>query len=130
MEPYVDYDYYENNFCGDIIPQEQFVKYAKLASSKIDYYTYHRIRKIDDSIKNATCSIAELLFEQNKLKSQLLNQNNSNQVASETLGPRSITYINNSQYQDKHLKSDEALNISIYQICKENINNELLYRGL
>lgn len=133
MEVCVDNNYYENEFCGKVIPLIEFDKYAKQAVSKINYFTFRRITEgdINNNIKDTVCIIAELLFEQNKLKLQLLNQDSNNsQIASETLGPRSITYVNNLQYQDKYIKSDKELNTTIYQICKENIDDKFLYRGI
>lgn len=133
MNTYVDYEYYKDNLKCSIIPIDSFENYAIRASSKIRYYTSNRIndKNINDNIRNATCFIAELLFNQEKLKSKIALESNAKpQIASENLGPRSISYVNNTQYQDNQIKTDKELNSSIYQICKENIDSELLFRGV
>lgn len=129
MIPYVNYEYYTNDFEGNLIPKNSFKKLAKEASRKIKYFTSNRIVDVSGGIKDATCSIAELLYNQEQLKTKLLNVESS-QKASETVGPWSVSYVNNSQYQDKQIKTDEELNSSIYQICKEYLDENLLFRGI
>ena len=130
MIPYIDYEYYSNNFGGNLIPCNSLKKQAREASRKINYFTQNRIVDIDNNVKYATCLIAELLYNQEILKSKIINDDNNKQIASETVGPRSVTYINNSQYQNTQVKSAKELNSSIYQICKENLDEELLFRGI
>ncbi len=128
---YVDYNYYIRDFENDIIPPESFNRFAREASNKVRYYTSNRINSdnLNDDIRNATCLIAELLFNQEKLKLQVTNTTEK-QIASETLGPRSISYTNNVQYQNTQIKTEQELNSAIYKICKEHINEELLFRGV
>ena len=133
MDLIVNYDYYDKEFFGNIIPLNEFDNYIKRAISKVDYFTFNRINEnnVNNGIRDGICIIAELLFKQDKLKNQLLSQdNNSQKISSETLGPRSITYSDNTQYQDKHIKSDEELKKSIHNICKEYIDAKFLYRGV
>lgn len=131
MKEYMDHYYYLNSFKGELIPSNLLEKYARKASSKVKYYTSNRINEenINDDIRTATCEIAELLFNQENLKSKIANTETL-QKSSETLGPRSITYINNSQYQDKQIMTEKEIDNSIYDICKEYIDDELLYRGI
>lgn len=127
---YIDYEYYMNSFNGNIIPNESFKKYAKKASSKINYYTSNNIEEVTDDIKDATCEIAEVLFNQEKLKNKVINENSS-QKSSETVGPWTVHYTDNSQYQSNQIMSDKELNTTIYQICKEYlIDSGLLFRGV
>ena len=132
--PYVDYEYYQSKFYGTLIPISDFNKKALEASSKVNYYTVGNIdsKNIPTQVKNATCSIAELLYTQEKLKSSLTNQNADNkQIASETLGPRSITYLNNNSEISKQILSDSDLNKKIRNICHEYLDDTgLMYRGV
>lgn len=129
MTKYVDNDYYVNDYEGKIIPDDSFDDYAKQASVKIKHYTSNKINEnsLDSSVKDCTCSIAEYLFNQETLKNKITTEKT---ISSETLGPRSVTYVNNSQYQDKQVKSPEEMRKDIKQICKEYLSPELLYRGV
>lgn len=132
--PYVDYKYYTEQFFGNLIPENEFYKKALEASSKVNYYTVGNIdnNNIPIQVKNATCSIAELLYKQEQLKTSITSQNADNkQIASETLGPRSITYLNNSSEISKQILSDSNLKKQISNICHEYLDyTGLMYRGV
>ncbi len=129
----VDYEYYKETYEGSSIPESSFKKMAIKASEKLNYYTQDRISEdnIADKIRNTTCEIAELLFEQESLKEKLINYDETNkEVASETLGPRSISYVNKSSQQANLIKSKEELEKDIYKICYQSlVHTGLMYRG-
>ena len=129
----VDYEYYKNTYEGSSIPESSFKKMVIKASEKVNYYTQDRINEdnIMDKIRNTTCEIAELLFEQESLKEKLINYDETNkEVASETLGPRSISYVNKSSQQANLIKSKEELEKDIYKICYQSlVHTGLMYRG-
>jgi len=134
MGPYVDYRYYSETFHGDVIPENPFNKYAMEASRKINYYTFGKIdsKNVPVQVQYATCSIAELLYKQEELKNSIINQTNDNtKIASETLGPRSITYVNNNSEVNKQILSDKELKNKIYDMCTEYlVGTSLMYRGI
>lgn len=126
----VDYNYYKEKFYGKDIPQDSFPKYAMDAKIRIDYYTDHRIKeeKITDDIKNAYCEIAELLFKQESLYQNTINEN---QIISETVGPRSVTYSNQNSLKNEKILTTNELDKTCYKICcKHLIHTGLLYRGV
>lgn len=62
---YVDYNFYENNFKGTLIPFEVFDIFNRDASVFIDYITLNRTKKfieVPDEVKMATCSVAEYMY--------------------------------------------------------------------
>lgn len=130
----VDYNYYKNIFEGSSIPESSFKRLAIEASKKVNYYTQDRINKdnIMDKIRNTTCEIAELLFEQESLKDKVINYDEaSKEIASETLGPRSISYVNKSSQQSNLIKSNEELEKEVYKICYQSlVHTGLMYRGI
>lgn len=130
----VDYKYYKEIYEGSSIPESSFKKIAIKASEKVNYYTQDRINKdnITDKIRNTTCEIAELLFEQESLKEKLINYDESTkEIASETLGPRSVSYVNKSSQQANLIKSKEELEKDIYKICYQSlVHTGLMYRGV
>lgn len=130
--PYVDYIYYTEQFLGNLIPETDFDKKALDASSKVNYHTVGNIdsENLITPVKNATCAVAELLYEQEQLKNFIVQTADNKQIASETLGPRSITYLNNSSEISNLILSDSDLNKKIRQICHEYLDmTGLMYRG-
>ena len=137
----VDYKYYSSTECygGSSIPESSFKPKAIEASNKVNYYTFNRIdeeilnqEKIGDNIKDITCQIAELLFEQEKLKNKVSQSSiESKEVASETLGPHSISYVNKANIQAAQILSEEELESKIYKIVYQAlIHTSLMYRGI
>ena len=67
----VDATYYKNDFKGLCIPVSAFDYYYRKSISRLNYYTFDRLKDIDMSnyqfsndIKNCICEISELLFKQ------------------------------------------------------------------
>lgn len=130
MEPYVDYNYYKNTFMGTLIPETSFNKLERDARRKINYFTCNNIKKVNNLIKDTMCSLMELIYE-NENNKKLLLDNDNKIVASETNGPRSISYVNKTTIQEKQVKSEQQLNKELYNICLEYLSNTgLMYRGI
>lgn len=129
-----NYEYYIMTYGGSSIPSPSFQKKAIEASNKVNYYTSNRIDDsiLNDDIRNITCQIAELLFEQEELKSKIKqNPNESKEIASESLGPRSISYVNKSSLQASQILSEEELEDKIYKIIYQAlVHTGLMFRGL
>lgn len=132
----VDYEYYSSTECygGSSIPESSFKQKVIEASNKVNYYTFNRINdsNLNDDIRNTTCQIAELLFEQEKLKSKIKQDSNeSKEIASESLGPRSISYVNKSTLQASQILSESELEDKIYKIIYQALAyTGLMYRGV
>ena len=67
---YTDYEFYTNKYFGDVVPETDFPKYAERASNRIDRITFDRIAhmypddsKMDKKIQEATCAVAEALYQ-------------------------------------------------------------------
>ena len=59
----VDYDYYSNNYCGNIIPPADFEKVVKKAQAYVDGLIFGRDPgDREESVKLAVCNVAELLY--------------------------------------------------------------------
>jgi len=127
----VDYDYYKNTYGGSSIPESSFELYSKKASVRINYFTSNKITEIllNNDIKDSLCEIADLLQEQDKL---IESQNNDQQeVASETVGPHSKSYVNKASLRDKRILTKEELNSECYKICYRYLaHTGLMYRGI
>lgn len=129
----VDYKYYQSDYEGSSIPESSFRKMVIKASEKINYYTQNRIsnENITDTIRNTTCQIAELIFEQESLKEKIVNYDENKEVASETLGPKSISYVNKSSQQSNLIMSSDELEKEIYKICYQSlVHTGIMYRGV
>lgn len=63
MTIYADYEWYSNGVFG-VIPEEEFLKYAKRASQEMDRLTFGRITAADiEEIKDCCCEMADILYE-------------------------------------------------------------------
>lgn len=113
----VDYNYYSKNYEGSSIPESSFQKTVLEASSKVNFYTSNRINEtiLNDNIKNTTCEIAELIYSQYILKEKIISDEKCK--ASETVGPHSVTYVNNKALQEKRILTSEELDYECYKIC-------------
>lgn len=127
MKPYVDFDYYLKEFNGTLIPEKSFPKISVEASQKINYFTQNRIVEETEVIKYTTCLIADEIMKNENLKNTI---SNDKEVASESVGPHSVSYINKATIQKEQIKDDITLNRCLYNICLENLPNELMYRGI
>lgn len=126
-----NYEYYTKEYLGNNIPSDSFSKYSMDATRRINYYTQHRIEEnnISDDIKNACCEIAELLLKQDSLYDATIKKDN--EITSETVGPRSVTYANNANLKDKRIMTEDELEIACYKICYKHIaHTGLMYRGV
>lgn len=127
----VDYDYYSDEYEGSSIPESSFESKAIEASSKVNHYTSNRINdtNINDDIRNTACQIAELLFEQEKIKLSVIDDTNK-EIASESLGPRSVSYVNKSSLKASQILNEDELENKIYKIIYQNlVHTGLMYRG-
>lgn len=65
---YADFEFYENSFGGDMIPEESFKKCAVRASNYMDQITFYRLQnsppdeKYKSRISFACCAIAEMMY--------------------------------------------------------------------
>ena len=124
----VNYNYYRSTYGGSSIPGSSFESIIKKASSRVNRYTSNRITEVNEQIQDATCEIAELLFNQEQL---IANINDNTLKASETVGPHSVTYLNKSSIQSQQILSKEELEKECYRICYTYLaQTGLMYRGI
>lgn len=93
---YADYDYYINEFYGTAIAEADFPWLALRASAMVDYYTNGKARTATGydltAVKNATCALAEVVQDENRLNTATFTADRSSQVQSETVGSWSRSY--------------------------------------
>ena len=126
----IDYEYYSKIYGGSSIPESSFNKYSIKSSSQINLFTSNRISNdnITEDIKNATCEVAELIYNQEMLINKI--EDDSKEVASETVGPHSKSYVNKSNLKSQRILTKEELNKECYRICYTYLaNTGLLFRG-
>lgn len=93
---YADYSYYINEFYGTAIADVDFPGLAVRASAMVDYYTNEKARTAtgDDltAVQNATCALAEIVQDENRLSKATFSTDRAKQVQSETVGSWSRSY--------------------------------------
>lgn len=129
MSNYVDFDYYIKTFKGDLIPRQEFDKYAMRASNKVRNRVLNKdINLFENEIKNATCSIAEILYNQFLNKKRLNNMLNGSELilSSEKVGDYSRNISNVSISDLEKLCSDEY----VKGLIETELEDYLLTTGL
>lgn len=129
MNNYIDYDYYKNTFKGTLIPQEEFDNFAIRASNKVRNRIFNRdISMFENEVKNVTCSVAEILFNQFKNRERLekLLSGADKQISSEKVGDYSRNITNISLADLEKFSSNEYVNNKI----ANELENSLFYTGL
>lgn len=133
---FVDFNYYQNTYRGDILTEQNFTKYASKACNYISAETMDRIKDstissypqiLIDDIKNCACDLAEKYYDYDKVYHNIINissgESNSN-IKSEKSGEVSITYgasdniiknFSDPKYFNKYLL--ETLHAYIYPRC-------------
>lgn len=118
---YCDNEFYYETYNGKVIPQNQIDKWLMLASSVVRQCIMNRdITGFETLVKNATCNVADILFNQNERTNELVREGS---IASEHIGDYSRTYANTG---DMYKTSKKAINeiLSMYLGT-----TGLMYRG-
>lgn len=78
---YVDYEFYQKSFLGNVVPESDFMRMSERASDFIDSLTFDRLADglpSDDRqqkrIKKAVCSLAELMYQIELAEKNAINQ--------------------------------------------------------
>lgn len=129
MNNYIDYDYYNQTFNGDLIPQEEFDKYAIKASSKVKNRIMNKdITLFESEVKNATCSVAEILYNQHLTQEKIKNITIGTEkvISSEKVGDYSRNISNVSIDDLKKLSSSDYVD----NLIETELEDYLLVTGL
>ncbi len=129
MNNYIDYDYYSNTFHGNVIPQEKFENFAIRASGRVRNRIFNRdISLFEKDVKNATCSVAEILYNQSLNKEKIVNITNGTVkvITSEKVGDYSRNISNPNISDLLQITSEEYIN----NLIEKEFENYLFYTGL
>lgn len=109
---YVDYNYYSNVYQGKV-PEDKFNQLEIKASGILNYYTFNRIKEVDENIKLTICELIDNLYD--------IEKADTKGVESEKVGTYSVTY---SKEAIKDLKREQK-----GIILKYLGHSNLTYRG-
>lgn len=112
---YVDYEFYQNTY-GGTLTADIFASLVVPASSIVDYYTFNRIKEPDTKVKYAVCELIDYLAE--------LKATGGKEVASETVGTHSITYVTAKDGRDPIKAKQKSI------VAKYLAHTGLMYRGV
>lgn len=118
MRQYADYEFYKEVYCGsDILDENIFKRMVIKASFFLDELTLGRIKEPTEEIKLTVCAIADIEYKEQK-------ENNEDQIASESVGPHSISYVKKTKTTEEYAR--EKMRVARTYLA----NTGLLYRGL
>ena len=94
MKQFADYKFYQEVYCGNDIQDENiFKRMAIEASFFLNELTLGRIKEPSEEVKLAVCAIADIGYKEYK-------ENNEDQIASESVGPHSISYVKKTKTKE------------------------------
>lgn len=121
MKPYADYEYYVKEFGGSLIDEASFSSCAKKATVYIDSCINRKVSESDEELyqklQDVSCDLAESYFNYSK-------QESGKVMASETVGPHSVSYAVSAK-SEAEMKKELNAKTNMY-LAKTG----LLYRGV
>ena len=119
MVPYVDYNFYKDDWKGSLENEAAFQNVAIKATYEIDCITYHNIKEITKDVKYATCAVIDTI---SKIQSSIAG---SFGKKSESVGNLTVTY-------DEKLRegTDEYRNVLKEAAYPYLVNTGLLFGGV
>lgn len=133
MRNYIDYSNYISDYTGKLIPQNEFDKYASRASGIVRNAIFNRdITYFENEVINATCSVAELLYNQylNKEKIRKIMDGTDKIITSEKVGDYSRNIGSISIDDLKKVSADDYIEMQIIQVLEDYLlSTGLLYCG-
>lgn len=132
---YTTYDFYENEYYGDVIPDTAFPKWNDRASIKLDQLTFGKIdvdaiAEYGEKIQKATCALADLMYQIDYKNSHANDETVAN-IKSMSSGGRSVSFGSNETLIDKVL-GDKTAQIHLFYdtVCEYLAGTGLLYAGV
>ncbi len=127
MNNYIDSNYYYDIYSGTIIPQKEIDKYCTEASNKVRYKILNKsIKDFEYEVKQTTCLVADILYNQNLKKQKLENILNGTEkiISSEKVGDysRNLSSISINDLKSSIEADDKRI--------EEEMETNLLFTGL
>lgn len=127
MNNYIDDNYYYDTFEGELIPQKEIDKYVALASREVRFRIFNKpITGYEIQVKNTTCRVAEILYNQSLKKERIDSILNGTEkiVTSEKVGDysRNISAVSLADLEADYENTDNKIT--------EEVEKELLFTGL
>lgn len=135
---YADYDFYTNEYFGQIIQEEAFPRLSLRASSFLDYYTQGRAEENAElnALKMACCALAEqyqLIETAQKSANRSLFatlESSGGEVQSETVGGWSKSFRSGGDTAASVLSAAQGGQAELALIVRQYLaHTGLLYRG-
>ena len=132
---YASYEYYNSEYMGAPMSEEEYSRAAKKAGQYLDYYTMGRAKdsKGLEALSMACCALAEQYFEIDTLLNKA-RESAQNEIItkkkSETVGSYSVTYQSAEEVSKAAYERAEELKKKLPEIVKLYLSGTgLLYRG-
>lgn len=132
---YADYEFYINEYFGDLIPEVSFGRSALQASQFIDYYTMGKAANYaaDNAVKMACCAVAEHCYVIDKAQGLIANSINasgSQELQSESVGSYSRSFRSGGDSASAAIKAIVDTRKEMARIANQYLAaTGLLYRG-
>lgn len=131
----VAYDFYQEKFFGDTIPEESFPKFEARALDELHLITHGRLkgrRSYNDDEKKAVCAIAEKLYllDVETKHAGVDAEGRGKVISSESVGNESVSYSVQKSDISAAVTSEQERGKLIYTAAKRYLSETgLLYAG-
>lgn len=130
---YANYEYYQAQYIGSAISEDDYPHLAKKASAYLDYYTMGRARAAWDTeaVKMACCALAE---QYQAIEAAATAARNATATAgdkkSETVGSYSVSYVSGDEVAKTAQTAAESAKATLADTVRQYLApTGLLYRG-
>lgn len=149
---YADFDFYQNNYFGEVLTEDNAARWLSRASDELDALTFGRLASAfpadethAEKVRKAVCAAADALFHVDVQRRAASAQKDADgqyrgAVASVTSGKESISYAVNGNAATVYATaaaSPDALSALLYSIATKYLSNvpdangvNLLYAGV
>ena len=133
---YCNYEFYKDNYLGNVIAEADFPRLSERASEKLDLLTFDRLadnfptdERTADKVKKAVCALAEIISDID-VAEKTSRENGGMGISSVSSGSESISYSYNSLV-GAVLSDKNAQNKLFYETAREYLSGTgLLYAGI
>lgn len=119
---YITYDEYKA-YGGKSVP-EAFPRLESIARATVDYYTFRRIDKVTQTIKD--CMLELITFQE---KAEKISSGESSVVKSETVGDHTVSYASSTEVLGLQESGKSKKDAEYEIVAKYLMNTGLMYRG-
>lgn len=140
---YTDYEFYKTKYYGDVVPEEDFLKYTERAGDRIDNMTFNRLvdglpteLRANVMVQKAVCAVADVLYQIDAIRKASMETVGTikhedgtvtgKRISSVSSGSESISYVTGTNSTGGDIYSQAAMNKQVENVLVMQTATEYL----